>query len=460
MYKDEQAGDFISDLVLNSDRAGHTLTLHKTHSFNPADKKEQVDAKCEVTGTLAYQVCSECHCKFDANEGKTLYREQDIVIPALGHHYVYDYYKVMAEGAMSTCTKEGGGIEYFCDNPGCTAETIHIPMAAIGHSYMLDENFGDGRGFTIDYDDGAATVKVYLKCQGVSCWEPLEYCDHTATVEMKFDCEVHMDATCTEAESFYYDFVIDRDMLRANMIAQDTEDEIEDGEPPFTLTVRQTIEGHEATGHVMEKVEAVPETCLAYGSTEGEMCSVCGHVEGVESVLPHGHKMEYMPALAPTCTAAGHGEGEVCVYCGTEAEGVGHFEPLGHDFSVDIAEELPGCTKIGHTAGTKCSRCDAVEGCDVVDDLGHIEEVIPGKAPSETESGLTEGLRCSRCGEILKEQEVIPALSGGEPSEGGDSSPEPANPDAMMWIIIGASAAVAAVAAVAVILIFRKKKTE
>ncbi len=39
----------------------------------------------------------------------------------------------------------------------------------------------------------------------------------------------------------------------------------------------------------------------------------------------------------------------------------------------------------------------------------HTEETIPGKAPTCTESGLTDGVKCSACGEVIKEQEVIPA---------------------------------------------------
>ncbi len=40
----------------------------------------------------------------------------------------------------------------------------------------------------------------------------------------------------------------------------------------------------------------------------------------------------------------------------------------------------------------------------------HTEELLPGKDATLAESGLTEGSRCAQCGEILKAQQVIPAL--------------------------------------------------
>ena len=39
----------------------------------------------------------------------------------------------------------------------------------------------------------------------------------------------------------------------------------------------------------------------------------------------------------------------------------------------------------------------------------HVEEKIPGKAPTCEEDGLTEGVKCADCGEILVAQDVIPA---------------------------------------------------
>ena len=65
------------------------------------------------------------------------------------------------------------------------------------------------------------------------------------------------------------------------------------------------------------------------------------------------------------------------------------------------------------TAPKTCSLCGKTEG----EALGHIEEIIPAKAATCEETGLTEGVRCSRCGEILVEQQVIPALGHNYTSE-------------------------------------------
>lgn len=65
------------------------------------------------------------------------------------------------------------------------------------------------------------------------------------------------------------------------------------------------------------------------------------------------------------------------------------------------------------TAPKTCSLCGKTEG----EALGHIEEVIEGKAATCEETGLTDGVRCSRCEKILVEQQVIPALGHNYASE-------------------------------------------
>ena len=45
-----------------------------------------------------------------------------------------------------------------------------------------------------------------------------------------------------------------------------------------------------------------------------------------------------------------------------------------------------------------------------IEAAGHSPELVAGKAATCTESGMTDGEKCSVCGEVLEEQETIPAL--------------------------------------------------
>ena len=99
-----------------------------------------------------------------------------------------------------------------------------------------------------------------------------------------------------------------------------------------------------------------------------------------------------------TCTSP-----KTCATC-NEIEG----EPLGH-----IEEIIPGkdatCLEAGLTEGKKCSVCgEILVEQQQIPAKSHTEETIPGKASSCTETGLTEGKRCSDCGVILVEQQELP----------------------------------------------------
>ncbi len=86
------------------------------------------------------------------------------------------------------------------------------------------------------------------------------------------------------------------------------------------------------------------------------------------------------------------------------AEGSG----TAHEHSYTAVVTAPTCTEQGYTTYT-CACGDSYIA-DYTDALGHTEEIIPGKDATCTESGLTEGKKCTVCGEILVEQEEIPAL--------------------------------------------------
>ena len=83
------------------------------------------------------------------------------------------------------------------------------------------------------------------------------------------------------------------------------------------------------------------------------------------------------------------------------------------DETTDSSDKEPEddiCTD--HKGGQ--ATCEKLAECEICGEeygvlADHIEETIEGKEPTCTETGLTEGKKCSVCGEIMVEQEKIPA---------------------------------------------------
>ena len=76
----------------------------------------------------------------------------------------------------------------------------------------------------------------------------------------------------------------------------------------------------------------------------------------------------------------------------TEGEALGHSTETKDDRAAT-------CTSKAY-----CSRCENEYGDEP---LGHIEEIISEKVPTETENGWTQGKKCSVCGKILVEPQTI-----------------------------------------------------
>ena len=163
-----------------------------------------------------------------------------------------------------------------------------------------------------------------------------------------------------------------------------------------------------ATGHTEKAVAGKPATCTETGLTDGISCSVCGTVIKAQEEIPaKGHSWnEGEITTSPTCENAGV-KTYTCTVCNaTKTEAI---DATGHT-PVEVAEQPATCTEAGHTAGTKCSVCDAIlSGMEEIPATGHTEVIDAAKAPICTETGLTEGKHCSVCNTVLVAQEVIPA---------------------------------------------------
>ena len=163
-----------------------------------------------------------------------------------------------------------------------------------------------------------------------------------------------------------------------------------------------------ATGHTEKTVVGKPATCTETGLTDGISCSVCGTVIKAQEVIPaKGHSWnEGEITTAPTCENAGV-RTYTCTVCNaTKTEAI---DATGHT-PIEVAEQPATCTEAGHTAGTKCSVCDAIlSGMEEIPATGHTEVIDAAKAPTCTETGLTEGKHCSVCNTVLVAQKEIPA---------------------------------------------------
>ena len=282
-----------------------------------------------------------------------------------------------------------------------------------GYNFLNWNTAADGTGDS--YADGA-TVNLTENTTLYAQWED----NHSVTKVIN-----KKDATCTE-DGYTGDTVCaicGMEITKGETIQAKGHTEVIDPAVEPTCTVPGKTEGKHcsvcnaiivaqteipATGHTEKTVVGKPATCTETGLTDGISCSVCGTVIKAQEEIPaKGHSWdEGEITTAPTCENTGV-RTYTCTVCNaTKTEAI---DATGHT-PVEVAEQPATCTEAGHTAGTKCSVCDAIlSGMEEIPATGHTEVIDAAKAPTCTETGLSEGKHCSVCNEILVAQEEIPA---------------------------------------------------
>ncbi len=282
-----------------------------------------------------------------------------------------------------------------------------------GYNFLNWNTAADGTGTS--YADGA-TVNLTENTTLYAQWED----NHSLTKVIN-----KKDATCTE-DGYTGDTVCaicGKEITKGEVIRAKGHTEVIDARVEPTCTEPGKTEGKHcsvcnevlvaqevipATGHTEKTVVGKPATCTETGLTDGISCSVCGAVIKAQEEIPaKGHSWnEGEITTAPTCENAGV-RTYTCTVCNaTKTEAI---DATGHT-PVEVAEQPATCTEAGHTAGTKCSVCDAIlSGMEELPATGHTEVIDPAVAPTCTEPGKTEGKHCSVCNTVLVAQNEIPA---------------------------------------------------
>ena len=359
---------------------------------------EAVEATCTTPGKTDGKHCSVCHAVIVAQE----------VVPMKEHT------AVTVPGKAATCTEAGltdGEKCSVCGKELKAQETIK----ALGHKEVVDPAV-------------EATCTETGMTEGKHCSVCNEILVAQTEVQAKGHTEVidaAIEPTCTlpgKTEGKHCS-VCNEVIIAQTEVQAKGHTEVIDEAVEATCTKAGKTEGKhcsvcneilvaqtevQAKGHTEVIDEAVEATCTKAGKTEGKHCSVCNAVLVAQTeVQAKGHSWnEGEITTSPTCENAGV-KTYTCTVCNaTKAEAI---DATGHTL-VDVAEQPATCTKAGHTAGTKCSVCDAIlSGMEEIPATGHTEVIDAAKAPTCTETGLTEGKHCSVCNTVLVAQEEIPA---------------------------------------------------
>jgi len=379
--------------VCNEILVAQTEIPAKDHSWD--EGKITTSPTCENAGVKTY-TCTVCN----ATETKT--------IDATGHTPVD-----VAE-QPATCTEAGHKAGTKCSVCGATMSGME-EIPAKGHTEAIDPAV-------------APTCTEPGKTEGKHC----SVCNEVIVAQEVIPAKGHTEVidpavapTCTEPGKTEgkHCSVCNTVLVAQEVIPAKGHTEVIDPAVAPTCTEPGKTEGKHcsvcnevivaqtevpATGHTEKAVAGKPATCTETGLTDGISCSVCGTVIKAQEEIPaKGHSWdEGEITTAATCENAGV-RTYTCTVCNaTKTEAI---DATGHT-PVEVAEQPATCEEPGHTAGTKCSVCDAIlSGMEEISATGHTEVIDPAVAPTCTEPGKTEGKHCSVCNKVIVAQEEIPA---------------------------------------------------
>ena len=294
--------------------------------------------------------------------------------------------------------------QYTQSGSSVTAHEIPITAAKLHNADgTYTETATANAGDTINYVNGVwggeepAELTVTFEANGTEEY-PVEGTMEPQTVLEKTDTALNANTFTREGYNF----------TGWNTEADGTGTSYADG-ATVNLTENTTLYAQWEDNHSLTKViNKKDATCTENGYTGDTVCAICGkEITKGEAIPANGHSWnEGEITTSPTCENAGV-KTYTCTVCNaTKTEAI---DATGHT-PVEVAEQPATCTEAGHTAGTKCSVCDAIlSGMEEIPATGHTEVIDAAKAPTCTEPGLTEGKHCSVCNEVLVAQEVIPA---------------------------------------------------